>query len=93
MKKTFTTPEARKAAIEAIERYSAGEINKDELAMKGGYCKILFFEKIYNGNFNCFMVLTPEKGFTKDHPDIAKFQNIPENNLPEGHVQFYSSRK
>ncbi len=88
MKKTFVTSEGRKAAIEAIERFSAGVINTDELAQQGGYIKIHLFEKGYNGNFNCFMVLTPETGFTKDHPDIVKFQNIPENDIPEGSTLF-----
>lgn len=86
MKKTFP-PEARKAAIEAIERFSAGVISKDELARKAGHFKILYFEKGHNGNFNCFLALTPD-GFSKEDSDISRYQNIPESDIPDGNVLF-----
>ncbi len=87
MKKTFPTPEARQAAIEGINQFQEGKITTDELAMKGGHFKMMYFKKGHNGNFNCFMVLTPE-GFSKEHSDIEKFQNIPESDIPGGSILF-----
>ena len=89
MKKTFPTPEARQAAIEGINQFQEGKITTDELAMKGGHFKMHFFEKRHNENFSCFLVLT-EDGFTKNHPDIPKYQNIPEKEIPGGSTIFVS---
>ena len=87
MKKIFGTPEGRRAAVEGINQFQEGKITTDELAMRAGHFKMLYFEKGHNGNFNCFMVLSPD-GFSKEHPDIPKYQNIPESDTPEGSILF-----